>query len=74
MKLFETEKNKEIKKLRMAQDREWKNIVEDAEETTKELCEKYYEGKRNFTHVTQVMLHIYHWRILGMRFRSYLIH
>ena len=49
MKLFETEKNKEIKKLRMAQDREWKNIVEDAEETTKELCEKYYEGKRNFT-------------------------
>jgi len=43
MKLFETEKNKEIKKLRMAQDREWKNIVEDAEETTKELCEKYYE-------------------------------
>lgn len=49
MKLFETEKNKEIKKLRMAQDREWKNIVEDAEETTKELCEKYYEGKWNFT-------------------------
>ena len=48
MKLFETEKNKEIKKLRMAQDREWKNIVEDAEETTKELCEKYYEGKWNF--------------------------
>merc|ERR1711953_292075 len=43
MKLFETEKNKEFKKLRMAQDREWKNIVEDAEETTKELCEKYYE-------------------------------
>ena len=49
MKLFGTEKNKEIKKLRMAQDREWKNIVEDAEETTKELCEKYYEGKGNST-------------------------
>ena len=53
MKLFETEKNKEIKKLRMAQDREWKNIVEDAEETTKELCEKYYEGKRNLQCIRQ---------------------
>ena len=49
MKLFETEKNKEHKKLRMSQDREWKNIVEDAEETTKELCEKYYEGKWKLT-------------------------
>ena len=49
MKLFETEKIKEIKKLRMSQDREWKNVVEDAEETTKELCEKYYEGKGKFT-------------------------
>ena len=33
----------------MSQDREWKNVVEDAEETTKELCEKYYEGKGKFT-------------------------
>ena len=58
MKLFETEKNKEFKKLRMAQDREWKNIVEDAEETTKELCEKYYEGKGNFTYIFHFVCNI----------------